>query len=150
MLLITILSLIITAFIAIAYFNYYYKLSKECVKWENTTATIISSEPNIDFRKSMLSESFPIIKYKYNVSGKSYENDRFTFFGASGFSQEQSISYANKYSKNSKISIFFNPDKPEQAVIITGFDDYHLVKLWFFLFLIAIFIIVMVTLFFLI
>ncbi len=62
------------------------------------------------------------ISYRYEFNGKTFTSDRYNFmrFSSSGRSGKQAV--VDKYRKAKNPVCFVNPDNPEQAVLVRGFQ----------------------------
>lgn len=60
----------------------------------------------------------PDISYTYQVENMLYTSDRDSFAGKSSYSKaEKAELIAAKYPDGSKVTVFYNPSKPEEAVL---------------------------------
>ncbi len=93
--------------------------------WTQTTGFVIGShvEEDPDPDPGMnggVSPSFrAIVRYRYKVQGRKYESSRIAFGGQ----RDDSVSASwlqNKFPKRSKVNVFYNPNNPEEAVLLTG------------------------------
>lgn len=60
----------------------------------------------------------PNVRYPYEVDGKLYEGKRITFGSGVEFaSQGKAAEYLAEYPVEAEVSVFYNPDKPGEAVL---------------------------------
>ena len=120
-------------------FFYYLKINKanSSSSWPSTTGKVISSNVkqslfNIlrirprrnGFRRRGDSFYYIDIQYEYEVEGAPYTSDRLSLL--SNYIKNPSYSETvKKYKKNKKLTVYYNPEKPEQAILVRGADkDY--------------------------
>lgn len=90
-------------------------LSIKSKYWVKQAATVTTS--SFDRKGNTYS---PKLIYKYSVKNHEYMNDTYTYLGTSTISKSQSIKIAQQHPVGTEISIFVNPDNPEQSVVIPG------------------------------
>lgn len=63
-----------------------------------------------------------LIRYEYEVEGKTYESTRITFAGLGlGFMEEPAArELLKRYGPNDEIEVHYNPDNPSEATLETG------------------------------
>ena len=63
----------------------------------------------------------PVIRYEYNVSGRSYTSGRVCFSGGSGGSdRSDAVEVTEKYPEGAEVKVFYNQEKPEESVLEPG------------------------------
>ena len=110
----------------IIHFVVLFSRRKQCQNWPYTRGKIIRSElksqlmrtrHNIDGAFGMRMVYYPDILYTYRVHAEAFESNQI-FFGQSSSSN---IDYANdlvdKYPQGKDILVYYNPEKPEMAIL---------------------------------
>ena len=72
----------------------------------------------------------PTIEYRYEINGKSYDHNQIISteriqFGKLNLAKE----YTDKYSENTKVTIYYNPVNPQDSVLETGVSVRHFFSL---------------------
>ena len=62
---------------------------------------------------------YPVIRYSYNVGGMQMEGNRITFGGVNT-GLVAATAMCNKYPAGSQVNVFFDPQKPKDAVLVPG------------------------------
>jgi len=102
------------------------KKASESLSWPVTTGTVIESKvrvgENVFSSDDALDESQPVysadISYAYQVNGVEYTSDRISFAGKSSYSKaEKAEVISAKYPEGSRVSVFYNPEKHQEAVL---------------------------------
>ena len=96
--------------------------------WEEIPATVSISEIR-EYETcgddGCNSNDYPYIRYSYFVDGESYSNDDIVLFdldeGDFGFS----ISLVDQHPKGSEVTAYYNPENPDQAVLMKGFSGVY-------------------------
>ena len=113
-------------FIAIgAYFlilgirSYLYILHSQ--KWMKTKGRIISSHVDGKFERTNGLEfiyiSKPVVKYEYSVGSEKYANDQISLIQINTSSAKRAQRVIDKYPPNTEVEVFYNPNKPDEAVL---------------------------------
>ena len=96
--------------------------------WEEIPATVSISEIReyeTCGEDGCFSNDYPYIRYSYFVDGESYSNDDIVLFdldeGDFGFS----ISLVDQHPKGSEVTAYYNPENPDQAVLMKGFSGVY-------------------------
>ena len=89
--------------------------------WKEVQATVNVSEIRIDHTGEGESSEFPYISYSYSVGGVSFSNDDIVLFDLDG-SYGFSTSIVDEYHYGSEITVYYNPEDPNQAVLMRGFS----------------------------
>ena len=118
------ITLVFDGFIGYGMYN-----QSRAMNFESTTGTVLSSE--VETHSDSDGTTYkPVIEYKYEVAGQSYQADRIRFSMMSSGG-----SYANemvaKYAKGKQIEVFFNPQVPGESVLIRGVQGSDLFLLFF-------------------
>jgi hypothetical protein len=127
--------LLISIGIGIALSNYSaYKTSVESENWPIADGMIIKSEIEreaLDTKENNETTTevklFPKIVYKYQVNGKKYEYTK-VFFSPSPGPANQIVS---RYPKGKIVQVYYNPGKPNQAVLVPGNASFNYVPFFF-------------------
>ena len=97
---------------------------RESDNWIPTTAQIVSG--NIFARRGSKSTTYVLdIKYVYKVLEQSYENNQFSF-GSEGTgydTQKKAEGILAKYPVGSQVTIYYEPNNPQQAVLERKYDS---------------------------
>ena len=102
------------------------KKATESLNWPETTGRVIKSM--IDIGHDVLGsedsqgESQPMysaaVSYTYQVGDMLYTSDRISFAGKSSYSKPDKAEVVTaKYPEGSTVSVFYNPDKHQEAVL---------------------------------
>jgi hypothetical protein len=115
--------LFIAGLIDILIILYYWLKSIESKKWETTNGKILTSDVS-KMRDTNEGDSIlykPEICYSYNVFSEKYISNRirilFNYYSSSSL---RSFKLTNKYPKDSNVVVFYNPNKPSEAVLEPG------------------------------
>ena len=91
--------------------------------WKHTTGRVISSDVEEIFYDDLEggsgSEDKVIVRYKYKVQGQQYESGRIVFGYESG-------NLRKKFVAASEVRVFYDPLKPENSVLLTGIQGFHI------------------------
>jgi hypothetical protein len=96
------------------------RLANVSQSWQGTQGQVIASDINkstsndSDYGHSTSYEA--IIRYTYSVMGKDYTGERVNF-GIRNTSEKSARETVARYPINTSVTVFYNPDKPEQAVM---------------------------------
>lgn len=110
---------------AFAFFGYRsYQLGKQSLDWPVAKGSVIQSEIRESLRttgsgtnKRTVTEHIPEVTYTYNVDGQSYQSSRITFGAVNKLNAGNTVA---RYPKDKPIEVFYNPQKPDQAVLEPG------------------------------
>ncbi len=95
--------------------------------WSKANGTVIKSEivkrtrttgTGTDRRKVV--EHIPQVAYSYKVNGQSYQSSRITFGAINKLNAGNTV---QRYAKGKNIEVFFDPQKPDEAVLMPGADS---------------------------
>ena len=104
------------------------RYGKQSETWPTITGKIKSSELKKRFSGRSGTSYRAAITYTYEVTGKSYECERIAFRTSvyiSGPGMRQFVERTlEKYPEGMDVTVYYNPDKPEQATLENGV--YHL------------------------
>lgn len=89
--------------------------------WPATEGVVVSSDLDFSRSGSRMGDSqvSADISYMYHLEGKKYQSDRICF----GFSNpifNHADKLVRKYPRKKQISVYYNPNNPEQAVLEPG------------------------------
>jgi hypothetical protein len=91
-------------------------------QWPNTSGTIFVSE----VRQSASTDEdghtsysyYPHVEYSYTISGQTYTAKQIAFGGVKGFNNSNKAqTILSKYPVNAHVLVFYNPQKPVEAVL---------------------------------
>ena len=110
--------------IIIALFSYSaYKTSVESKNWPTVDGVIITSQTEQQTstsgegaNKKTTVKSVPKIVYQYQVGGQPYDSTKISFSSPSGNADR----IVARYPKGKAVRVYYNPDKPKQAVLVPG------------------------------
>ncbi len=121
--------------IIIALFSYNaHQIRTASKNWPTVDGMIIKSE--IEQQTSTTGEgaekktevrSYPKIAYQYQVGGKDFECTKISFVSPSGNASQ----LVSRYPKGKTVRVYFNPDKPKQAVLVPGGTELNIVPYFF-------------------
>jgi hypothetical protein len=103
---------------------YYYRRARASNHWPFTTGIILSSE--VSQEKKALDDYQTVDTYKpevcyaYQIGGEKYTSKRIRILPSFKTSSALALRLAFKYHKDSQVSVFYNPDKPDHAVLEPG------------------------------
>lgn len=72
---------------------------------------------------------FPVVKYKYEVGGKIYENDRYSFWDENG-SEEWANEIVSEYPAGTACSVYYISNNPKKSVITIAPGSPSIVLFW--------------------
>ena len=107
--------------IFIVHFIYIFILSKRNKNWEITEGEIISSkmQESLDVGVGVMYKA--AIQYKYAIREKEYFSNKIFYGDYIGKNFSKSIkTLVNKYVKERKVLVYYNPQHPNQSVLETG------------------------------
>jgi hypothetical protein len=120
--------------IVIAVFSYSgYRASLASESWPTAAGNIVRSE--IEKQTSTSGEGadkkttvkeYPKITYQYLIDGKAYKSAKISFVPTGNAKQ-----IVSRYPVGKSVSVSYNPDKPEQAVLIPGRKKFNYVPYFF-------------------
>lgn len=97
-------------------------LKEESVQWLSVEGTVASSQVRRAFEKKGGSSETNFIfelHYNYEVQGQTYAGNRYKFHGDPVFkSKKDAEELVADYPPGKKITVYYQPDDPQQAVII--------------------------------
>lgn len=113
---------------AFAFFGYRsYQLGTQSKAWPVTDGSVIQSEvvkrtrtTGTGTKRHKVVEHIPEVAYAYKVDGQSYRSSRITFGAANKLDAGKTLA---RYPKGKHIQVFYNPRKPDQAVLEPGADS---------------------------
>lgn len=120
--------------IIIAVFSYSgYRASLASESWPTATGNIVRSEIEKQTRtsgegadKKTTVKEYPKITYRYLIDGKTYTSGKISFVPAGNAKQ-----VVSRYPVGKSVSVSYNPDMPEQAVLIPGRKKLNYVPYFF-------------------
>ena len=92
--------------------------------WPSTTGKITSSSVRKETRRESNKTStvyYPSVQYRYQIDGRPYTSSRIAFGNASGGRKSFAQDVAEKYPSGQKVTVYYDPDDPQYAILETGF-----------------------------
>jgi len=125
-------------FAGIVFELYSWYFAKQSKNWPSTQGTIINAYIDTQVSDDSSDTYSPKVSYSYRVDGVLFESKRL-FFGSmhSTDYSEASDSLFNIH-KNSKVNVYYDPNKPKRSVLHTGSGQVNLYSILIWLCLIAI------------
>jgi hypothetical protein len=105
------------------------KIIWECSDWPSVSGTIISSDirKTTEWKRKGIKTGrdrtlyLPHILYNYEVQGNRYQSYRVFFEGAEDYLDPGNArEIVNRYPSGKKVSVYYNPENPQFAVLETG------------------------------
>ena len=121
--------------IVIAVFSYNgYRTSLASKSWPSATGSIIQSEIEQQTstsgeganKKSTVKE-YPKIAYQYHIDGHRYKSAKISFLSSIGSARQ----VVSRYPQGKTVPVYYNPDRPEQAVLVPGSPGFNYVPYFF-------------------
>jgi len=113
------------AFIGFSAFNIIKGFETE--SWSQTSATILSSEIGYSTSHSRHGGSSTTygakITYQYSVNGVSYTSNTISYGYAYSSDHDAASQLVDNYPVGKIVTIYYNPDNPSEAVLISGIDS---------------------------
>lgn len=108
-------------FVAIAPFNI--KKGKKSQQWPQTEGKVTASEVEIrqetDTEGDMSTYYYPRIHYEYQVNGEKFLSSKYRLLDAS-MTKKNAQQLVESYSPGQTVVVYYDPNKPADAVLITG------------------------------
>ena len=110
---------------AFAFFGFRsYQLGIQSKGWPATNGSVIQSEvvkrtrtTGTGANRRKVVEHIPEVAYSYSVDGQPYRSSRITFGAINKLNAGKTVA---RYPKGKRIKVFYNPQKPDQAVLAPG------------------------------
>ncbi|MBD3271553.1 MAG: DUF3592 domain-containing protein [Elusimicrobia bacterium] len=98
--------------------------AKASTQWPSTTGIIVESSVTQSreydsSRRKYYMRYKPLINYEYTVDGKKYVGDKVSF-GGTGTSRASAYNLIDKYPTRAEVTVYYDPEKPLNAVLETG------------------------------
>ena len=110
------------------------KAGKKSANWPATSGTILSSEVeeeiSTDAEDGVSKYYYPRIRYEYEINGTKYQGNKYKLLEPS-MSRQKAYEFAALFLPGNKVNVYYNPQKPQQAVLQTGAQNF----LYIFLFI---------------
>jgi hypothetical protein len=121
--------------IVVAAFSYTgYRTSLASKTWPSVTGSIIQSEierqtstSGEGANKKTTVKEYPKIAYQYHIDGQRYKSANISFLSSSGGARQ----VVSRYPHGKTVPVYYNPDKPEQAVLVPGSPEFNYVPYFF-------------------
>lgn len=98
------------------------KRAKAAQSWPSLPGTVVRSEVvrhDSTDEDGMSSTTYePVVEYEYAVMGQPFTGKRIAF-GANRFAYKQAAEIAARYPAGGRVNVYYNPDKPKDAVLET-------------------------------
>jgi hypothetical protein len=101
------------------------KKATESLNWPETKGTVTESAVKKDYDTD--AEGFttttyvPEINYQYEVNNVTFTNQRISFGGTTSYSSQKKAEQAlSQYPLNATVPVFYNPDNPDDSVLVKG------------------------------
>jgi len=107
----------------VLFFIYFRNLAKVRASqaWPAVQGTVIASwvrrKQSTDDDGSVSSSYYPEIQYQYQVLGMAYQGDKIAFGPKSGGNRTKAERAIAKYPNGANVKVYYQPDKPENAVL---------------------------------
>lgn len=82
------------------------------------TASSLQEHRNYDEDQGVSYTYEPVVQYRYTVMGNEYTGSKISF-GANAFGRAQAQQKVNTYPPGMAVTVHYNPEKPEEAVLET-------------------------------
>jgi len=95
--------------------------------WNKTKGVIIESKLLNHGRSMMIGKNYErysaLIKYEYKVLDENFESNRIRFFPMGTSTSKKAVEHLTSlYSKGSQIEVFYDPARPDQAILQRGLN----------------------------
>ncbi len=97
--------------------------------WQETTVTIIKSQVRADHAGRGTS-FIPDVSYHYQHNGKTYRGNRIKIWGSGEITHSAAEKVCQKYALNTTHKGYFDPENPDQAVLIKGAGWLSYLLIW--------------------
>jgi Protein of unknown function (DUF3592) len=88
--------------------------------WPSTEGTITSSKILMSKGRTMFTTYAPVLKYSYEVGGKSYSGHRIDYGDASRIDSKDAMAVGLHYHEGAAVKVHYNPKSPVVAVLEPG------------------------------
>lgn len=94
--------------------------------WPTTGGSVISShveeKRDYDDEGNLNRTYYPIIEYEYTVGGDRFQGDSYQALKTS-MSRRKARQVVSGYNPGEEVTVFYNPEKPSDAVLVPGFSN---------------------------
>jgi hypothetical protein len=97
--------------------------ARKSVAWPETTGTVLSSDVRHNshrFQGRSVRDFFPIVKYAYSVGGLSFTSEQISGDGRWSVGEASTREFVAKHPAGSSVTVYYDPDRPERAVLVRG------------------------------
>lgn len=97
----------------------------DCKNWPTTKGVILEAEVQKVLRGDEVDSYEPALKYSYEIAGVKRASSRITFNAKtmSFKSRDEANAFLSKYQVGTEIAVRYDPQHPEEAVLIAGHDS---------------------------
>ena len=98
------------------------KRAKTAQSWPSIAGTVVRSEvvrhESTDEDGSTSTTYEPVVQYDYSVMGQPFTGKRIAF-GSNRYNYKKAAEVTARYPMGGRVKVFYNPDKPKDAVLET-------------------------------
>lgn len=108
----------------LAWGGYEIKASHKTGSWPSTEGTITSSSVHKEIRRESgktVTTYYPSVQYRYHIGDRQHTSYRIAFGNVSGGLQKFAQKVVARYPSGQKVTVYYNPDEPQYAILETGF-----------------------------
>ena len=106
----------------------------ESKDWPETQAIVTNSEiKRLAPKKGSAPKYHPVIEYQYSVSGIQYQSNRINIHDHYTTGSKRAQEITTLYPVDSTVRIYYNPTRPEQAVLNNGVRQGQFITIVFFI-----------------
>ncbi len=97
------------------------KKAKASQSWPTTQGVVVAVSIKATTDNDGNDTYTPIVRYRYEVNGKTYESQRLAFGGQTSFSNNfEAEDFLKSYQENAPVTVYYNPANPSEAVLDTS------------------------------
>jgi len=98
-----------------------YRTAQASAAWTPTEGSITATRIRVDDRGEQSESYHPEITYAYSVMGSPYQGSRIVIGASRAYSsRKKAEAFLEPYAIGSKVTVHYDPDKPDQAVLEAG------------------------------
>jgi len=116
-------SVMLVALLAIGVYSHDIISADQATAWPTSEGSIIYSEATRGCGNGL--SFWPKVRYQYAVAGKNYTSENLVFGNIGCGPESDAASIARQYPLHANVTVHFNPDKPDESVLVVGqvFED---------------------------